>query len=86
MTTPNAILLDLSSGPSTAESIGGRLRVPVLTIDAMIYRHVTAGLVVRAKFLGEVSVWKLTPTGHEQCPAKPAKQQFPKNFNRVIQR
>ena len=81
MTTPDSILLDLSRGRSTSESIGLRLRVPMLTIDAMISRHVLAGLVTRAESTGAMVVWKLTTTGHEQCPP-PASMQFPKNRNR----
>ncbi len=68
MTTPEAILLDLSIGRSTSESIGKRLRVPMLTIDAMIHRHITAGLVERVEHDGDLVVWTLTTAGHEQCP------------------
>ena len=82
MTTPEAILLDLTSGPSTSESIGERLRVPMLVIDAMIRRHATAGLVAQAESRGGLTVWQITPAGREQCPARPAKPQFPKNRNR----
>jgi len=81
MTTPDSILLDLSSGPATAISIGERLRVPFLTIDSMLRRHASAGLVEPAEPRGGLAVWKLTPAGREQCPA-PQAQQFPKNRNR----
>ena len=79
MTTPDQILLDLSSGQSTAESIAERLRVPMLTIDAMIRRHATSGLVERTESHGGLCIWKLTPEGRTQCPTGPAKTQFPKN-------
>ena len=78
MTTPEAILLDLSIGRSTSESIGKRLRVPMLTIDAMIHRHITAGLVERVEHDGDLVVWTLTTAGHEQCPP-PEPMQYPKN-------
>lgn len=81
MTTPDQILLDLSAGQSTSESVAERLRVPWLTIDAMIRRHATSGLIERAESRGGLCVWKLTPEGRAQCPAAP-KQQFPKNRNR----
>ena len=81
MTTPEAILLDLSRGRSTSESVAERLRVPMLTIDAMIHRHVAAGLVERIAHDGDLVVWKLTTSGHEQCPP-PAPMQFPKNRDR----
>ncbi len=81
MTTPEAILVDLSRGRSTSESVAERLRVPMLTIDAMIHRHVTAGLVERAENRGGLVVWKLTTAGHEQCPS-PAPMQYPNNRNR----
>ena len=50
----------------------------MLTIDAMIHRHITAGLVERVEHDGDLVVWTLTTAGHEQCPP-PEPMQYPKN-------
>jgi hypothetical protein len=75
MTTPEAILQDLMSGQSTADSIAGRLRVPTLTIEAMLQRHELAGLVESGEIHRTLTVWYLTAEGRQgRQPVKP----FPK--------
>ena len=64
MTTPNAILRDLTAGQSTADSIAGRLRIPSLVIEAMLKRHQADGLCgTREVSDGTLTVWHLTELG-----------------------
>jgi hypothetical protein len=66
MTTPNAILVDLLSGQSTADSIAGRLRIPCLVIEAMLKRHQTDGLIATKPIAGgTLTVWHLTDKGQD---------------------
>lgn len=70
MTTPNAILLDLLITNSTADSLGGRLRVPALAIAAMCKRHEVDGLVVPVSIAdGTLTAWRITDAGREVAAA-----------------
>ena len=63
MTTPNQILVDLLASQSSADSIAGRLRVPVLVIESMLHRHEKDGQVASGKIADTITVWHLTPEG-----------------------
>lgn len=66
MNTPDSILVDLSIGQSTADSIAGRLRVPTLVIEAMLKRHQADGLVATKPIAdGTLTAWHLTYEGKQ---------------------
>ena len=72
MNTPNQILVDLIPGQSTADSISERLRVPMLTIQAMCQRHAKDGLLMANTIAtgvstpgGKLVAWALTDEGRE---------------------
>lgn len=70
MTTPNQILLDLLVTDSTADSLREKLRVPVLTLEAMCKDLAKDGLVRSVTIAGGALIsWRITDAGREVAAA-----------------
>lgn len=64
MTTPMRILQLIRHAPATTISICAAIRVPQLTIRAMLQQHLAAG---RVALFGDpkadLAIWSITPAG-----------------------
>jgi len=65
MSTPDAILLDLLIGDSTADSLSGRLGVPAEAITLMLQRHAIDGLVCSRGISAILIAWRITDAGRQ---------------------
>lgn len=69
MTLSHAILRDLVSGQTTADSAAGRLKIETSKAETLLIAHAIDGHVIELKIQG-LSIYQITDSGRDKLTSK----------------